>query len=85
MHGLGVRYRKDCGGPGRCRTCLNGTDRLPHRAAFVISWRITTSLRPYKTLARLLRLATKRLFTTLDGDSARYSPTKRRFGPPPTA
>ena len=46
MHGLGVRYRKDCGGPGRCRTCLNGTDRLPHRAAFVISWRIITSLHP---------------------------------------
>lgn len=35
MHGLGVRYRKDCGGRDRCRTCLNGTIGLPDYLPFV--------------------------------------------------
>ena len=27
-HGLGARYREDCGGRDRCRACLNGPDDL---------------------------------------------------------
>jgi hypothetical protein len=84
MHGLGVRYRKDCGGRGRCRTCLNGTDRLPHRAAFVTGRPIVTAPTSLQNPRQRLPLTTKLLFTTLDGDSPRYSPAKRRFGEPST-
>ena len=32
LHGLGARYREDCGGRDRCRACLNGYDDLTESA-----------------------------------------------------
>jgi hypothetical protein len=84
MHGLGVRYRKDCGGRGRCRTCLNGTDRLPHRVAFVICRPILSVPASLEKPHHPPPLTTRLQFTILDGDSPRYSPAKRRLGEPST-
>jgi len=46
-HGLGARYRVDCGGQDRCRTCLNGSIGLTDSDQPVTSLRHTAD---YHTL-----------------------------------
>ena len=43
-HGLGARYRCDCGGQSRCRACLNGSDGLTDSAQPVILLRLAARL-----------------------------------------
>ena len=78
-HGLGARYREDCGGRDRCRACLNGPLGLTDSAQLV------TALRPaaghYPPGLCPFR---RQMFTTLVGDSPRYSPTKRGCAEPST-
>jgi hypothetical protein len=48
-HGLGARYRGDCGGRARCRACLNGPDPLADSRPVVTSRperTATTAARP---------------------------------------
>ena len=42
-HGLGARYRQDCGGRDRCRACLNGPLALTDSAQPVTSLRLAAS------------------------------------------
>ena len=78
-HGLGARYRQDCGGRDRCRACLNGPLALTDSAQPVTPLRpaashYTPGLCPFR----------RQVFTTLVGDSPRYSPTKRGLAEPST-
>jgi len=43
-HGLGARYREDCGGRDRCRACLNGPLGLADSAQLVTSLRSAANL-----------------------------------------
>jgi hypothetical protein len=79
-HGLGARHRGDCGGQNRCRACLNGPIDLSDSASPV------TSLRPHRRppCPSGLPLCPRQPFTTLVGDSPRYSPTQCGSTEPPT-
>jgi len=79
-HGLGARHREDCGGQSRCRACLNGSDGLTDSSQPVILLRLAAHLPTPPGLYPFQR----QVFTTLVGDSPRYSPTKRRFAEPST-
>ena len=79
-HGLGARHRADCGGRDRCRACLNGPNDLTESAQPVTPPSIPCrSLHP-PGLCHFRR----QVFTTLVGDSPRYSPTKCGFAEPST-
>jgi hypothetical protein len=78
-HGLGARYREDCGGRDRCRACLNGPLGLTDSAQPV------TSLRPAADIIIFwLSPSPSPEFTVLAGDSPRCSPKKRAFRKPST-
>jgi hypothetical protein len=46
-HGVGARYREDCGGQSRCRAFLNGPDDLTDCAQLVTSLRPAADLTPF--------------------------------------
>jgi len=79
-HGLGARYREDCGGRDRCRACLNGPVCLSDSVQPVTPCDPLPTSQPSG-----IPPSPSPEFTTLDGDSPRRSPKKRAFRKPFTA
>ena len=77
MHVSGGAVPGRLAGQGRCRTCLNGSDHL-HQY-------LPVRHPPTGTFGRLATtLSLGSVFTSLNGDRLRYSPTMRRSRPPTT-
>ena len=85
MHAPGCGTGYDCGGRYQCRTCLNGTVPLEHRAALVTPLPGQRAHAPSPARSQpSLTTTNKRVFTALNGVCPHYPPNTRGFSPPST-